>query len=399
MPRTTQREILDVINAGIDAKMSIMIEGDPGQGKSALVRSIAEERGCRLISIIGSQRDSTDITGYPVKKSVVVNTGGRKEKVATVADFAIQKWQWEIMNYRKVLLFLDEFSNSPPPVQASMLSLLNERTFPNGDVMPDETIVIGAMNPVDSAANGFRLGLPVSNRLLLVPWNPSPKEWMESMLTNWGHGGNGLLPREMEWRKIVVSFLSKHPDLLYKLPDEDMKNDPSMYGIDQASHAERDIYTMAYPSNRSWTNLARVLAALHGNNRLSKRTMQRTADGIIGYEAASEFVTYATGMLNRRKPLPPTSSIIDDPSIVDWDSLDAAQARKVFSESMQQLRNNDSLLEKIVGMFVYAADRRTDIGAPYVSELIHISSTKRRSDLVDKVMNAYRDVGVRLAGR
>ena len=62
MPRTTQREILDVINAGIDAKMSIMIEGDPGQGKSALVRSIAEERGCRLISIIGSQIEYTDIS-------------------------------------------------------------------------------------------------------------------------------------------------------------------------------------------------------------------------------------------------------------------------------------------------------------------------------------------------
>lgn len=399
MPRTTQREILDVINAGIDAKMSVMIEGDPGQGKSALVKSIAQERGCRLITIIGSQRDSTDITGYPVKKSVVINNGGKKEKTATVADFAIQRWQWEIMYYKRVLLFLDEFSNSPPPVQASMLSLLNERTFPNGDVMPDETIVIGAMNPVDSAANGFRLGLPVSNRLLLVPWNPSPKEWMDSMLTNWGHGQNGLLHGEMEWRRIVVSFLAEHPDLLYKLPDEDMKNDPSVYGIDDASHAEKDIYTMAYPSNRSWTNLARVLAAMSSNGRLSRRTMQRAADGIVGYEAASAFVTHAMNVIGRKKTMPSTSSIINDPSVIDWNRLDAAQARKVFSESMQMLRNDDGMLEKIAAMFIYAARSRTDIGAPYVSELIRAASTKHRSDLVDGIMNAYKDVGVRLAGR
>lgn len=408
MARTSQDEILGVINAGIDARMSIMIEGDPGQGKSALVRSIAEQRGYRLITIIGSQRDSTDITGFPVKRSMV----GRDGKVmGSVADYAIQKWQWEIMRYRKVVLFLDEFSNSPPPVQASMLSLLNEREFPNGERMPDETIVIGAMNPVESAANGFRLGLPVSNRLMLVPWNPSPGEWMERFLDNWGHPDEVPM-QEMEWRKTVVEFLKTNPSLLYKLPDQDMKNDPSVYGIDQSSNAERDIYTMAYPTNRSWTNLARVIPHLahndgSGRGSITMRSLQRVADGVVGYEAASAFVSYVKERMgNRKKALPPVSDIIDDPRIIDWKNLDAAQSQKVLSETMRRLRTEmkegdggSRILDKVISMFVTMASVRTDIGAPHVDELVRISALAHRPDLVRALTSAYRKVGERLADR
>lgn len=405
MARTSQDEILGVINAGIDARMSIMIEGDPGQGKSALVRSIAEQRGYRLITIIGSQRDSTDITGFPVKRSIAKDG----KVIGSVADYAIQKWQWEIMRYRRVVLFLDEFSNSPPPVQASMLSLLNEREFPNGDRMPDETIVIGAMNPVESAANGFRLGLPVSNRLMLVPWNPSPGEWMERFLDNWGHP-DAIPVKEMEWRKIIVGFLKTNPSLLYKLPDQDMKNDPSVYGIDQSSNAERDIYTMAYPTNRSWTNLARIIPHLmygtgSGKSDINPRALQRAADGVVGYEAASAFVSYVNERMGgRKKALPPVSDIIDNPAIVDWKNLDAAQSQKLLSETMRRLRtemkggNGDPrILDKVINMFITMASVRTDIGAPHVDELVRTAALAHRPDLVRSLTASYRKVGERLA--
>lgn len=405
MARTSQDEILNVINAGIDARMSIMIEGDPGQGKSALVRSIAEQRGYRLITIIGSQRDSTDITGFPVKRNIADKDG---RVIGSVADYAIQKWQWEIMRYRKVVLFLDEFSNSPPPVQASMLSLLNEREFPNGDKMPNETIVIGAMNPVDSATNGFKLGLPVSNRLMIIPWNPSPGEWMKQFLDNWGHPED-ISPMEMKWRRTIVEFLKANPSLLYKLPDQDMKNDPSVYGIDPSSSAERDIYTMAYPTNRSWTNLARIIPNLmhdegSGKGSIAMRSLQRTADGVVGYEAASAFVSYVKETRGDKKALPSATDVINNPSIINWEKLDAAQSQKLLSETMRLLRNNTKngdtkILDKIVDMFITVASTRTDIGAPYVDELVRTAALARRPDLVRSLTSAYRKVGERLAER
>ena len=379
-------KIISVIMAGIHARMSIMLVGNPGQGKSALIRGIADSMDYGFISIIGSQRDSTDITGFPVKREITDDDGGTH----LVGDYAIPYWQYRILTIRKVILFLDEYSNSPPPVQASMLALLNEREFPNGDKVPDETVIIGAMNPVDTAANGFELGLPVSNRLMMIPWNPTMRSWLDGFTNDWGHG---VPKREVKWRALIAEFLKRNPYLLYKLPDSEMKSNPAVYGI--STNVERDIYKSAYPTNRSWTNLARVIPyCVNKNGNISKTIMEKAAQGIIGYEAASKFMGFIDETLNHKTALPPTNDIIASPSSIDWSRLDAGTARQVISGMMSMAHDDRNMIHGVANAFIFiAGNRGTDICAPYVTELIKLASSYHLTEDTKALMTAYKSIG------
>lgn len=390
MSDTDMERVIKAIKAGISAHLSIMLDGNPGQGKSQLIRSIADSLGYELITLIGSQKDSTDITGFPVKTDVVDSEGNHH----IVGDYAIQKWQYIIMSKKRVMLFLDEFSNSPPPVQASMLALLNEREFPNGDRMPDETVVIGAMNPVETAANGFQLGLPVSNRLLLIPWEPSLNAWVEGFLTNWG---NPLTKSETRWRKYIADFLMRNPDMIYKLPDTKMEHDPTVYGAETIP--EKDIYTLAYPTNRSWTNLAKILPFCANEKGIVKKSiLTKVSQGLIGYEASVKFMGYIDDLSKRKKTIPPIAEIISNPSIVDWTSLDAAQGRQIISGMMNTANNDHEYVKKIIDAFIFIAENRgSDICTPYITELIQIASSLHLPNDIQRLFKAYKDAGKMLS--
>lgn len=43
----------------------VVLISQPGQGKTAVVYALAAERGYEVITIVGSQKDRTDITGLP----------------------------------------------------------------------------------------------------------------------------------------------------------------------------------------------------------------------------------------------------------------------------------------------------------------------------------------------
>ena len=143
-------KVLVAIKAAMESRMPTMIGGAPGTAKTATIRSIAEEMGYELLTVIGSQMDPTDIVGLPQGQEVGKAENG--EPIYATVNLS-PWWQARILLKKKVILFLDEFSNTSGAVRASMLTLLQNREFPNGQVMPDETIVIGAMNPADQAAD------------------------------------------------------------------------------------------------------------------------------------------------------------------------------------------------------------------------------------------------------
>lgn len=391
MPDNEVEKVINTIKAGIRAHLSIMLEGNPGQGKSQLVRSIADSMGYEtLITIIGSQKDSTDITGFPVKVELTDDAGNHH----VVGDYAIQKWQYTIMTKKKVFLFLDEFSNSPPPVQASMLALLNEREFPNGDKLPDETVVIGAMNPVATAANGFQLGLPVSNRLLLIPWEPSLRSWIDGFLVDWGHE---LSKEEQVWRRIIANFLERNPDMIYKLPDTKMEHDPTTFGANTIT--EKDIYTLAYPTNRSWTNVAKILPyCTNSVGNISRSIMTNALQGLIGYEACIKFMSYFEAISKKKQMIPPIKDIITDPSIVKWSRLDASQGQQIVSGLMKSAHDDNASVSGVINVFIFIANHRgTDLGTPYITELSRMASAQRLSDEIPKLINAYKSAGKMIA--
>lgn len=378
------KNTLASIMAGIHAKNSQMLVGNPGLGKSALVKNVADILGYEMITIIGSQKEPQDVTGFPRLVTQPLPNGS----TVSVTRYAIPYWQFEVMDKRDVILFLDEFSNSTPAVQAAMLQILNEREFPDGSRLPDSTVIIGAMNPVETAADGYELGLPVTNRLKFIPWEPSFETWAHGMLTNWGHPER-VNNAVMYWRKQVVDFLSKNRSLVYKLPERNQGKDPGVvYGFND-SPAENDIYKMAYPSNRSWTNYATELAYC-GN---SQTVMQKAGNGLVGYEAAAKFMLYVNNGVN----IPSITEALASPSIIKWKSLDSNDVLTLLGEAVEYgEKHTDAKTAYQVGqLFITAANaNRIAEGTPLIEKVMRITRRADREGALSKqVRMAYGTIG------
>lgn len=385
-------QTLQTIIAGAKAHLSQMLVGNPGYGKSALVKNLADNYWhYKMITIIGSQKEPTDVTGFPALVQKPLLSGD----IMTVTNYAVPSWQFEIMQERKIVLFLDEFSNSTPAVQAAMLQILNEREFPDGSKVPDETIIIGAMNPVETAADGYELGLPVANRLKFIPWEPSFESWSAGLLNNWGNPygneGDSVTKGEMYWRKKVVGFLENNRSLFYKLPDKtSVANAASIYEFGD-SPAQADIYKSAYPSPRSWTNLARVLQyCILKDKTKQAELMETTANGIVGYEASRAFMSY----LEDDSSLPPTEEIIRRPNNIEWATLNPNQSMKIIKESMGMARSHQNYIKPVAHMFIYLAQiNQTRYTMAHFSELQTLVATLHDRTLSTQLLNAYKNIG------
>lgn len=377
--------------AGVKAHLSQMIVGNPGYGKSALVKDLAENYlHCDMITVIGSQKEPTDVTGFPALGEKPLIDGSLK----TVTDYAVPAWQFEILQKKKILLFLDEFSNSTPAVQAAMLQILNEREFPDGTPLPAETVIIGAMNPVETAADGYELTPPVANRLKFIPWEPSLDSWSNGLVTNWGHSwgkeGDSVTRAEMFWRQKVVAFLKLNGKLFYKLPDKtSVANAGTIYEFG-TSPAQTDIYKSAYPSPRSWTNLARVLPYCElKNSREQHDLMVTTANGIVGYEASRDFMNY----IEDASALPPTKEILIKPEIVEWSAINMNQAMNAVSDAMN-LAKDRQYTRKVANLFIYLANiGMAQYTVPHFNDLQKLVFTLHDNGLSQELINAYKNIG------
>ena len=325
------RDTIFSLLAGIKAHNSQMIVGNPGLGKSALVRMLSREMlHTDVITIIGSQKEPQDITGFPRMVDQPLLDGSK----ISLTKYAIPEWEYTILKKKTITLFLDEYSNSTPPVQASMLQILNEREFPDGMRVPDETVILGAMNPVETAADGYELGLPVSNRLKFIPWEPSFESWSSGLLSNWGHADD-IGADEMYWRRKIITFLDGNRDLVYKLPEKNPKGDPNVVYRLNGSPAENDIFKKAYPTNRSWTNLAAELPYCKypgsSGNKYAPSLMSKSANGLVGYEAARSFMEF---LASSQSSMPSPDAALKNPSSIPFGSLGFNELGKLYESCL-----------------------------------------------------------------
>ena len=94
--------MLAVIEAAGRAGIAVCLWGDPGTGKSSLIRALAAQQGMPCETVIGSLREPSDFAGLPV----VTDTGVRFE----APTWAKRLHQAEDGGY----LFLDELSTATP---------------------------------------------------------------------------------------------------------------------------------------------------------------------------------------------------------------------------------------------------------------------------------------------
>ncbi len=200
-------------------------------------------------------------------------------------------WAKRLHEAQAGYLFLDELSTSPPAVQAAMLGVALERRI--GDlVVPRAVQVVTAANPPERAADGWDLSPPLANRFLHISYTPEVERWIDGMTAGFslpaiGHVAQPSRERTAIARAHVAAFIRSRPALLDAFPAN-------------ASASGR-----AWPSRRTWTMTADVLALLAEDDADAAYI---AASGLVGEGAAVEYLTW-----RREADLPDPALVIADP--------------------------------------------------------------------------------------
>ncbi len=168
-------------------KISTMIWGAPGIGKSSIVSQLATTHQLEFIDLRLSQLAPTDLRGLPV-----------------AAD-GVSKWfppEFLPQNGRGIL-FLDEINMAPPAMQGMAQQLILDRRV-GSYVVPDEWFVWAAGNRKEDRAGVFDMPAPLANRFLHLQVEPDFASFKAYALEQGIHAQ-------------IIAFLSFRPSLLHKI--------------------------------------------------------------------------------------------------------------------------------------------------------------------------------------
>ena len=292
----TSTVLVTVLQAAGRAGVAVCLWGGPGMGKSALIHAAAAADDVPCETVIGSLREPSDFAGLPV----VGEDGVRMEPPS---------WAKRLQVAGTGYLFLDELSTATPAVQAAMLGVALERRV--GDLLlPRAVRVVAAANPPDQAADGWDLSPPLANRFLHIAYRPPVDAWVDGMTAGFClPAGNRVAQPSRERtavaRSSVAAFIRSRPALLDAFP-----TDPAASG-------------RAWPSRRTWTMTADVLALLEPDDA---EAAHLAACGLVGEGAAVEYLTW-----QRQADLPDPASVVADPRSVSWRSLDPSRTWAILA--------------------------------------------------------------------
>jgi MoxR-like ATPase len=211
-----------------ELRLSTMLWGPPGVGKSSIVAQVAAANGLEFVDVRLSQLAPTDLRGLPVPE------GGRS------------KWYPPefLPDEGRGILFLDELNMAPPAMQGIAQQLILDRRV-GSYVVPEAWFIWAAGNRKEDRASVFDMPTPLANRFLHLEVEPDFDSFKAYSLAT------GL-------QEQILAFLAFRPNLLHKI-------DPQQ---------------PAWPSPRSWT----MAGSLH--------TAGLDIAPVVGMGAAAEFGAY-----------------------------------------------------------------------------------------------------------
>jgi MoxR-like ATPase len=137
----TPDEAKELIKGLRRLKISFMLWGATGVGKSECVRQLSEESGAELRDIRLCQKQPTDIAGLPALDHE------RQQTIFYPPAFLAPR-----SDEKAVILFFDEISLAPDDTKSAVLGILEERRQ-GGVEIPDDWIIVAAGNRPEDLAN------------------------------------------------------------------------------------------------------------------------------------------------------------------------------------------------------------------------------------------------------
>jgi len=308
-------ELKDLIKRlyNVGDRTSVIILGEPGIGKSEIVKQlakeIASESGKEFIEYTDDIAD--EVMKEPDRYFIFCDI--RLTEVEPADLIGIPRDDDGHVRYKPLLwakvmsacagiLFLDEITNVQRlDVQAAMYKLLLDRKV--GFVkLNDDVLVVGAGNKPEHSVVATNLPAPVINRVrVFITKAPRLEQWAKYMDEEYG-----------DWDRRVYAFLMRYRQFFVQRPD----------------NAET---LNQYATPRAWTRLALV------SHKLEQRELEHVAIATVGTEAGAHFQTFV------KIKLPELSELIERPE--DWSGMDIDTryfaSLQIASELGKAVMNND----------------------------------------------------------
>jgi len=264
--RAQYMDALHVLGICVSARIPVLLWGNPGEGKTAVVESAAAV-GWHVETVIITHSEPSDFAGLPV----VTGAGS--------VELAPPGWARRLADHAgPSIAFFDEFSTATPSLQAAALRPLTH--YEVGSLqLPSTVAFVAAANPADVAAAGWELAAPTASRFVHVDWGMPYEIFAEGLVT----GSWPALPAYDE-PLLYKSLLGNERVLVSGF----LRVRESQLSVIPASAAERG---RAFPTPRTWDYAAR-LSAFALAVGASPQVRQLLVEGCVGTPAAHEFLRW-----------------------------------------------------------------------------------------------------------
>jgi hypothetical protein len=289
MNDSTFTQILLLVIA-MQANVPVILWGSPGEAKSAIIAQIFQVLGWPFKIILGSNMDPTDIGGWPFDGGDV----GVQRKAPSWA-VALSK---RIIGDKPAGLFFEEVNNSPKAVQNAMMRVVHESVVGDEELGPN-VVRIAAANPIEESAGGWHLDAPFANRFFHIDWTLSVQYWVDALIAGFPPPDVPRLPKTWEAHippsnALVAAYLMSNPTAYKDIPKDESKA------------------SKAFPTARSWTMAARLLAAGTAMS-VDDGVKLRLVTGCVGQGAALGFMRYIKDL-----DLPKPQEMLANPKKIKW---------------------------------------------------------------------------------
>ena len=226
----------------IDSKIPVFVWGNPGVGKSSIIKQIANDKNMEFIDLRLSLLDPTDLRGIPFFDSA--NKSAIWAKPEFLPNSNSQAFG---------ILFLDEINSAPPTVQAAAYQLILDRKI--GEyTLPMNYAIVAAGNYESDRGVTYRMPTPLANRFVHLDFELDFEEWK-----SWAY--------ETKIDTRIISFLSYKPQNLFTF---------------DAKAKEK-----SFATPRSWSFVNDIL-----NSNLQIEFLKDVISGAVGKDSSDEFMNF-----------------------------------------------------------------------------------------------------------
>lgn len=198
----------DIVDCMLE-KVSVMVHGSPGIGKSAIVHSIAEEYRLYPIDVRLAQCDPTDLNGFPQ-----LDAARQKAGYAPMDTFPLEG-EPVPDGYDGWMLFLDEFNSGSLSVQAAAYKIMLDRMI-GQKRLHSRCAIVAAGNLQTDGAIVNRLSTALQSRMAHLELALDTESFLKWAYAN---GVDSRITSYLEWKpESIYTFSAQHSDKTYACP-------------------------------------------------------------------------------------------------------------------------------------------------------------------------------------